>query len=74
MRRVLAAGLLLLKGFVLTLTVPRQLSYELVPTRGTSFDLKGLRGFSVQFTRDEAGVVTELVLYQPNGTFVAKRR
>lgn len=71
MRRVLAAGLLLLTGFVLTLTVPGQ---PMVPTRGTSFDLKGLSGFSVQFTRDEAGVVTELVLYQPNGTFVAKRR
>jgi len=58
----------------LTLTVPGQPSYGLVPTRGTSFDLKGLSGFSVEFTRDESGVVTELVLYQPNGTFVAKRR
>lgn len=58
----------------LVLTVPGQPSYELVPTRGTSFDLKGLTGYSLEFTQDESGAVTELVLYQPNGTFVAKRR
>ena len=52
----------------LTLTVPGQPTYELVPTRGTSFDLKGMTGFSVEFKGDE------LVFYQPNGTFVAKRK
>ncbi|UCC47809.1 MAG: hypothetical protein JSV41_10020 [Gemmatimonadota bacterium] len=66
MRRVLAAGLLLLTGFVLKVAP--------LTASPASFDLKGLSGFSVQFTRDEVGVVTELVLYQPNGTFVAKRR
>jgi CubicO group peptidase (beta-lactamase class C family) len=58
----------------LVLTVPGQPSYELVPTRGTSFDLKSLTGYSLEFRQDESGAVTELVLYQPNGTFVAKRR
>jgi CubicO group peptidase (beta-lactamase class C family) len=58
----------------LVLTGPGQPSYELVPTRGTSFDLKTLTGYSLEFRQDESGAVTELVLYQPNGTFVAKRR
>jgi len=58
----------------LTLTVPGQPTYELVPTRGTSFELKGLSGFSLEFKRDGSGAVSELVLYQPNGTFVATRR
>ncbi|MFQ5817621.1 MAG: serine hydrolase [Terriglobia bacterium] len=58
----------------LTLTVPGQPTYELAPTRGTSFDIKGLTGFSVEFKKDAAGAVSELVFYQPNGTFVAKKK
>lgn len=58
----------------LILTVPGQPPYELVPLRGLRFELKGLRGFSVEFKKDAAGTVTELVSYQPNGTFVAKRK
>lgn len=58
----------------LTLTVPGQPTYELVPTRGTSFDIKGLHGFSVKFEKDASGAVTQLIIYQPNGTFVAKRK
>jgi hypothetical protein len=58
----------------LTLTVPGQPTYELVPTRGLSFDLKGVPGFSVEFKKDAAGKITEAVFFQPNGTFVAKRK
>ncbi|MFQ5926567.1 MAG: serine hydrolase [Terriglobia bacterium] len=58
----------------LTLTVPGQPTYELVPLRGTSFGLKGLSGFSLEFKQDAAGAVTEAVFYQPNGTFVAKKK
>jgi hypothetical protein len=58
----------------LTLTVPGQPTYELVPSRETTFDLKGLSGYSLEFKKDESGAVTELVLYQPNGTFAATRR
>ncbi len=58
----------------LTMTVPGQPTYELVPTRGTSFDLKGLSGYSVEFKQEGSGAVNELVITQPNGTFVAKRR
>ncbi len=47
---------------------------NLVPTRGTSFDLEGLSGFSVEFKQEKSGKVTEAVLFQPNGTFVAKRK
>jgi CubicO group peptidase (beta-lactamase class C family) len=58
----------------LTLTVPGQPTYELVPTRGLSFDLKGVPGFSVEFKKDASGQVAEAVFFQPNGTFVAKRK
>jgi len=58
----------------LTLSVPGQREYELVPTRGLAFDIKGLTGFSVEFKKDSSGAVAELVFYQPNGTFVAKRK
>ncbi|HXE74801.1 MAG TPA: serine hydrolase [Candidatus Xenobia bacterium] len=54
----------------LKLTVPGQRPYELVPRSGMTFDLKGLTGFSVEFKKDTG----ELVFYQPNGTFVAKRK
>jgi CubicO group peptidase (beta-lactamase class C family) len=57
----------------LTLTVPGQPVYELVPREGTTFDLKGISGFSAEFRKDESGAWNELVLHQPNGTFVAKR-
>ncbi len=58
----------------LVLVVPGQPPYELVPARGLTFDLKGLTGFSLEFKKDAAGAVTEAVFYQPNGTFVAKRK
>jgi hypothetical protein len=58
----------------LTLTLPGQPTYELIPARGLSFDLKGVPGFSVEFKKDAAGKVIEAVFFQPNGTFVAKRK
>lgn len=58
----------------LMLTVPGQPTYELVPVRGTSFDLKGLSAYSAEFRRDAHGAVVELVLTQPTGTFSAKRK
>lgn len=58
----------------LVFTVPGQSPYELLPAQGLRFDLKGLTGFSVEFKKDVSGNVTELVSYQPNGTFVAKRK
>jgi CubicO group peptidase (beta-lactamase class C family) len=58
----------------LTLTVPGQPTYELVPTRGLSFDVKGLPGFSIEFKQDASGAVMEAAFFQPNGTFVAKKK
>ncbi len=57
----------------LTLTVPGQPTYTLVPTREMNFDLKGMNGFSVEFKKDTHGEIVEVVFYQPNGTFVAKK-
>jgi len=58
----------------LILNVPGQRPYELVPRTGMTFDIKGLTGFSLEFKKDAAGAVAEVVFYQPNGTFVAKRK
>jgi len=58
----------------LTLSVPGQPTYELVPRQETTFELKDRPGFSVEFRKDPTGGWTDLVLHQPNGTFVAKRK
>jgi CubicO group peptidase (beta-lactamase class C family) len=63
-----------LKGdSVLTLYVPGQPTYDLLPYKGTEFMISGLTGFSVVFTVDKSGVATEAVFHQPNGIFAAKR-
>ncbi len=46
---------------------------ELLPTRGLSFTIRGLTGFTVEFKKDASGQVTEMVLYEPNSAFVAKK-
>ena len=57
-----------LKGdAALTLTLPGQPVYNLVPVRGTKFNIKELNGYSVEFRGDD------LVFYQPSGTFSATR-
>ena len=61
-------------GRGLVVTVPGQPDYDLVPMKGTEFGLKGLDGYSVEFIRDAAGAVTEIVFHQPNGTFSAKKK
>jgi hypothetical protein len=63
-----------LAGDSLRLTVPGQPQYELVPTRGFAFDIKGLAGFSVEFKKDDAGKVADAVFHQPNGVFTATRK
>ena len=59
---------------VLVLTIPGQSPYELLPVRGTRFDLKGLSGYTVEFKKDALGKVTYLAFYQPDGNYVAKRK
>lgn len=65
-----------LVGDHLTLEVPGQPVYELVPESGLSFEIKGLQGFRVEFELDranEASSATAMVAHQPNGTFRAER-
>ena len=57
----------------LTLTVPGQPPYQLVPGRRPTFDLKGLNGYRLRFKETADGGAAEFVLFQPDGTFVAKR-
>jgi CubicO group peptidase (beta-lactamase class C family) len=56
----------------LVMSTGGQSPVELVPARGTQFLMKGRTGFSVEFRTGEGGA-PDLVIYQPNGTFVAKR-
>jgi len=61
-------------GDTLQLTIPDQPSYDLVPTRGLLFNLKGLNGFSVEFKKDASGKISEMLVVQPEGATVAKRK
>jgi len=63
-----------LVGDSLQLTIPDQPSYDLVPTHGLIFDLKGLNGFSVEFKKDASGKITEMLVIQPGGATVAKKK
>ena len=63
-----------LAGDSLRLSVPGQPDYELVPTHGLVFNLKGLNGYSVEFKKDAAGKITEMVFTDPSGAVTAKRK
>lgn len=63
-----------LVGDALQLTIPGQPSYDLVPTRGLVFNLKGLNGFSVEFEKDPSGKVSEMLVVEPGGATVAKKK
>ena len=52
----------------LAMTIPGQGTFDLVPVKGTRFDVKGLTGYAVEFKGDD------LVFYQPNGTLSATRK
>lgn len=51
-----------------------QPEYELVPTGKNKFDLKALKGYSVQFDASEKGEILSVSFIQPNGTFKAKKK
>jgi CubicO group peptidase (beta-lactamase class C family) len=63
-----------LAGDTLQLTIPDEPSYDLVPTRGLIFNLKGLNGFSVEFKKDASGKISEMLVVQPEGATVAKKK
>lgn len=58
----------------LTATVPGQPEYELVPYRGTEFNLKGMPGLSVEFKLASTGKSVEVAFKQPGATTVLKRK
>lgn len=57
----------------LTLKADYQPLYHLRPYQGRIFGIVELEGFRVEFQRGPDGRIQELVLHQPNGTFVAQR-
>jgi hypothetical protein len=63
-----------LVGDSLQLTIPDQPSYDLIATHGLIFDLKGLNGFSVEFKKDASGKIAEMLVVQPGGATVAKKK
>jgi CubicO group peptidase (beta-lactamase class C family) len=58
----------------LVMSQPGAPERELLPRRGTTFDLKGLEGFSIEFKRDASGKVTEAVFYTPDTVLIIKRK
>lgn len=57
----------------LVASIPGQGDQILEPYQGTTFNLKGLTGFSIEFKRDASGKVTEAVITQPGATLSATR-
>jgi hypothetical protein len=57
-----------LNGSVLMLALPGQPPLELEPAHGTTFNLKGMSGFSARFVVT-TGKPVELKVIQPNGVF-----
>jgi hypothetical protein len=62
-----------LKGGVLTLSIPGQPVYDLVPEVGGEFSLKAARVVRLRFLEDAKGQVTGLEISQPSGVFEYKR-
>lgn len=65
----MTAKILLTETNILKAIVPGQPEYELIPVRPDEFDIKGAKGVSIKFERDEKGNVPACVFIQPNGTF-----
>lgn len=57
----------------LTLLVPQQPEYKLLPIKENEFVVQGLSGYKVKFEKNEKGMF-DLMLIQPNGTFKATKK
>lgn len=65
----------ILKGeSTLVMTIPGQPEYELIPYKGTEFQVKNFSGFSIQFQESPEGEVSQAVITMPNGVFTAKKK
>ncbi len=58
----------------LVISRPGSPERELIPRRGTTFEIKGLEGFSMEFKRDASGKVSEAVYYTPDTVLILKRK
>ncbi len=63
-----------LKGNALTLSVPGQPEYTLVPDLGGVFHLKEYSVIQIRFVLDDQGNVTGLESRQPEGVYTAKKK
>jgi hypothetical protein len=59
---------------ILTVSLPGQPEYELVPVSKNEFNIKVLSGYSIRFDRDAKGDVNGCQFIQPNGIFKATRK
>lgn len=62
-----------LKGHVLTLSVPGQPLYELVPEVGGEFSLKGAKVVRLRFIEDAKGQASAVEVSQPGGVYEYKK-
>jgi CubicO group peptidase (beta-lactamase class C family) len=62
-----------LKGEYLSVYVPGQPVYDLVPQLGGEFIFKQVKIISLKFVQDKTGKVTGFQLFQSNGVYEAKR-
>jgi Domain of unknown function (DUF3471) len=53
--------------------VPGQPEYDLVYVKEDEFNIKGVKGVSLKFDKDDKGNITACNFNQPNGTFKAKK-
>jgi antitoxin (DNA-binding transcriptional repressor) of toxin-antitoxin stability system len=60
------------RGDTLTVTVPGQPTYTLVPWREREYRLEGLEGYSLRVELED-GRCTQVTFVQPNGSFPAER-
>jgi CubicO group peptidase (beta-lactamase class C family) len=58
----------------LMLDVPGQRDYTLVPVEKDKFTIKEIKGYSIEFSVNDKGVVTALTYVQPNGRFRAEKK
>jgi CubicO group peptidase (beta-lactamase class C family) len=63
------------RGDQLTVSIPGQPLHELEGVRDSLFRIKGLSGYSVEFAQPNAsGAILQMILFQPNGIYVAERK
>jgi hypothetical protein len=61
------------KGDGLTVTIPGQPAYDLVPEIGGEYSLAQVKTITLRFVEDGEGTVIAMEIYQPSGVYEAKR-